>query len=147
MENAIEVKELTKFYGSLLAVDHVSFEVKGKEIFGLLGPNGAGKTTTVKILCTLLEPTGGQAFVKGYDVVKDAARVRRIVNMVAGGERMLYYRLTGRENLEYFAELYDVPKKDIKSRVDRLLRLVGLSDRTRRIFLRTGCFNDLNIVE
>jgi len=96
---------------------------------GLLGPNGAGKTTTVKILCTLLEPTEGQAFVKGCDVVKDAARVRRVVNMVAGGERMLYYRLTGRENLNYFAELYNVPKRRIASRVNMLLELVGLSDR------------------
>lgn len=95
----------------------------------MLGPNGAGKTTTVKILCTLLEPTSGQAFVKGFDVVKDSARVRRIVNMVAGGERMLYYRLTGRENLEYFAALYDVPKREIKSRVNSLLELMGLADR------------------
>jgi len=111
------------------ALDHVDFEIQEGELFGLLGPNGAGKTTTVKILCTLLEPTGGKAFVKGYDVVKDAAKVRRIVNMVAGGERMLYYRLTGRENLEYFAELYDVPKREIKSRVNTLLGLVGLSER------------------
>jgi len=111
------------------ALDRVDFEIQKGELFGLLGPNGAGKTTTVKILCTLLEPTGGRAFVKGHDVVKDAARVRRIVNMVAGGERMLYYRLTGRENLEYFAELYDVPKREIKSRVNTLLELVGLSDR------------------
>jgi len=95
----------------------------------LLGPNGAGKTTTVKILCTLLEPTSGHAFVKGFDVVKSAGEVRKIVNMVAGGERMLYYRLTGRENLKYFAELYDVPKKEVFTRVNNLLELVGLSDR------------------
>lgn len=111
------------------ALDHIDFEILEGELFGLLGPNGAGKTTTVKVLCTLLEPTGGQAFVKGYDVVKDAANVRRIVNMVAGGERMLYYRLTGRENLNYFAELYDVPRGEVASRVNMLLELVGLSDR------------------
>jgi len=111
------------------ALDHIDFEIPEGELFGLLGPNGAGKTTTVKILCTLLEPTGGKAFVKGFNVVKDAARVRRIVNMVAGGERMLYYRLTGRENLKYFAELYDVPKKEIESRVNTLFDLVGLSER------------------
>jgi len=111
------------------ALDHIDFEIQEGELFGLLGPNGAGKTTTVKILCTLLEPTSGQAFVKGYDVVKDAARVRRIVNMVAGGERMLYYRLTGRENLEYFAELYNVPKREVKSRINTLLELMGLVDR------------------
>lgn len=111
------------------ALDCIDFEIREGELFGLLGPNGAGKTTTVKILCTLLEPTAGQAFVKGYDVVKDAAQVRKMVNMVAGGERMLYYRLTGRENLGYFAELYNVPKKEVTPRVNALLELVGLSDR------------------
>jgi ABC-2 type transport system ATP-binding protein len=111
------------------ALDHVDFEIQDGELFGLLGPNGAGKTTTVKILCTLLEPTAGHAFVKGYDVMKDAGKVRKIVNMVAGGERMLYYRLTGRENLKYFAELYDVPKKEVTVRVNELLELMGLSER------------------
>jgi len=140
---AVEVRQLSRNYVStrrshllgkktttiIKALDRIDFEIHEGELFGLLGPNGAGKTTTVKILCTLLEPTGGNAFVKGYDVVKDAAEVRKIVNMVAGGERMLYYRLTGRENLEYFAELYDVPKREIPARVNRLLELVGLSDR------------------
>lgn len=114
---------------TIRALDHIDFEVPEGELFGLLGPNGAGKTTTVKILCTLLEPTEGHAFVKGYDVVKDAGQVRKIVNMVAGGERMLYYRLTGRENLKYFAELYNVPKKEVPSRINGLLELVGLSER------------------
>jgi len=140
---AVEARQLSRDYVStkrshlvgkknttiIRALNHIDFEIQEGELFGLLGPNGAGKTTTVKILCTLLEPTGGQAFVKGHDVVKDAAQVRRIVNMVAGGERMLYYRLTGRENLKYFAELYDVPKSDVTSRVNTLLELVGLSDR------------------
>lgn len=111
------------------ALDRVDFEIQEGELFGLLGPNGAGKTTTVKILCTLLEPTDGYALVKGYDVVNNAGEVRKIVNMVAGGERMLYYRLTGRENLKYFAELYDVPKKEVNSRINTLLELVGLSER------------------
>jgi ABC-2 type transport system ATP-binding protein len=114
---------------TIKALDHVNFEIQNGELFGLLGPNGAGKTTIVKVLCTLLEPTTGHAFVKGYDVVKNAENVRKIVNMVAGGERMLYYRLTGRENLNYFADLYNVPKKEVRSRVDNLLALMGLSDR------------------
>lgn len=122
------------FYGRkstavIRALDQVDFEIGDGELFGLLGPNGAGKTTTVKVLCTLLEPTSGRAFVKGYDVVKDAGRVRKIVNMVAGGERMLYNRLTARENLRYFADLYDVPKKEVSSRVNSLLELMGLDDR------------------
>lgn len=111
------------------ALDRVDFGIQEGELFGLLGPNGAGKTTTVKILCTLLEPTSGHAFVKGHDVVKDANVVRKIVNMVAGGERMLYNRLTARENLRYFADLYDVPKNEVTSRVNNLLKLMGLDDR------------------
>jgi len=118
-----------KIVRSVTAVDHLNLKVEEGELFGLLGPNGAGKTTTVKMLCTLLLPTSGYAAVRGLDVVKNANQVRRIVNMVAGGERMIYYRLTGRENLEYFAELYDVPKQKIKSRVNNLLELVGLYDR------------------
>lgn len=140
---AVEARQLSRDYVStkrshvfgkksttiIRALDRVDFEIHDGELFGLLGPNGAGKTTTVKILCTLLEPTSGHAFVKGYDVVKDGGLVRKIVNMVAGGERMLYYRLTGRENLKYFADLYDVPKRDVTTRVDNLLELMGLSDR------------------
>jgi ABC-2 type transport system ATP-binding protein len=140
---AVEARQLSRDYVStrrshfvgkktttvIKALDRVDFEIHEGELFGLLGPNGAGKTTTVKILCTLLEPTDGHALVKGYDVVKDAGQVRKIVNMVAGGERMLYYRLTGRENLRYFAELYDVPKKEVNSRINTLLELVGLTER------------------
>lgn len=142
-DSAVEARQLSRDYVStkrrhvigrkatsvIRALDHIDFEIHEGKLFGLLGPNGAGKTTTVKILCTLLEPTEGHAFVKGYDVVKDAADVRKIVNMVAGGERMLYYRLTGRENLRYFADLYDVPKSKVSARVDKLLNLVGLTDR------------------
>jgi ABC-2 type transport system ATP-binding protein len=140
---AVEARQLSRDYVStrrrhvvgrksttiVRALDKVDFEIQDGELFGLLGPNGAGKTTTVKILSTLLEPTSGRALVKGYDVVKDAGHVRKIVNMVAGGERMLYYRLTGRENLRYFADLYDVPKKDVTTRVNNLLELMGLSER------------------
>jgi ABC-2 type transport system ATP-binding protein len=111
------------------AVVDLELEIEPGELFGLLGPNGAGKTTTVKMLCTLLTPTRGNAWIRGLDVVKDANKVRKIVNMVAGGERMLYYRLTGRENLRYFAELYDVPSSQVRKRVQQVLDLVGLSDR------------------
>jgi ABC-2 type transport system ATP-binding protein len=111
------------------ALDHVSFRIGDGELFGLLGPNGAGKTTTIKVLSTLLEPTSGKAFVKGYDVQKEPNKIRRLVNMVAGGERMLYMRLTARENLEYFAELYNVPRNEVPSRITNLLEIVGLSDR------------------
>jgi ABC-2 type transport system ATP-binding protein len=113
----------------IVALDDVNFSIKKGELFGLLGPNGAGKTTTSRILCTLLLPTSGTARVLGYDVVDDAKDVQRVVNMVAGGERMLYFRLTARENLEYFVELYDVPKDEVKHRIDDLMELVGLAER------------------
>src|SRR6266581_2380466 len=111
------------------AVRGVSFEVGEGELFGLLGPNGAGKTTTIKILTTLLIPTSGTASVVGLDVVHDAAEVRRRIGFVFGGERGLYYRLSGRDNLRYFAELYAVPPREIGPRVEELVELVGLKDR------------------
>jgi ABC-2 type transport system ATP-binding protein len=99
------------------------------ELFGLLGPNGAGKTTTIKMLITLLIPTAGSARVLGLDVVKDAREVRKRIGYVFGGERGVYERLSGYDNLRYFAELYGVPPKLQKPRIEELLELVGLKGR------------------
>src|ERR671932_1305963 len=109
------------------AVRGVSFEVVEGELFGLLGPNGAGKTTTIKMLITLLLPTSGSASVLGLDVVRDAREVRRRIGYVFGGERGLYERLSGLDNLRYFAELYAVSGRDQKRRIGELLELVGLT--------------------
>ncbi|TML60978.1 MAG: ABC transporter ATP-binding protein [Actinobacteria bacterium] len=111
------------------AVRGVSFEVGEGELFGLLGPNGAGKTTTIKMLITLLIPTSGSARVLGYDVVKDAREVRKRIGYVFGGERGVYERLSGYDNLRYFAELYGVPPRLQKQRIEELLELVGLKGR------------------
>jgi ABC-2 type transport system ATP-binding protein len=111
------------------AVRGVSFEIEEGELFGLLGPNGAGKTTTIKMLITLLIPTSGTARVLGYDVVKDAREVRKRIGYVFGGERGVYERLSGYDNLRYFAELYGVPPKEQKRRIESLLELVGLKGR------------------
>src|SRR5215210_2977590 len=111
------------------AVRGVSFEIAKGELFGLLGPNGAGKTTTIKMLITLLIPTGGNARVLGYDVVKDAREVRKRIGYVFGGERGVYERLSGYDNLRYFAELYGVPPREQKRRIGELLELVGLQGR------------------
>src|ERR671923_1329770 len=111
------------------AVRGVSFEIEQGELFGLLGPNGAGKTTTIKMLITLLIPTKGTARVLGYDVVKDAREVRKRIGYVFGGERGVYERLSGYDNLRYFAELYGVPPKIQKQRIEELLELVGLKGR------------------
>src|SRR5437016_4162268 len=113
------------------AVRGVSFEVGEGELFGLLGPNGAGKTTTIKMLITLLIPTSGSAKVLGLDVVKDAREVRKRIGYVFGGERGLYERLSGLDNLRYFAELYAVPPRDQKPRIAELLDLVGLTGREK----------------
>ena len=111
------------------AVRGVSFGIEQGELFGLLGPNGAGKTTTIKMLITLLIPTKGTASVLGFDVVKDAREVRRRIGYVFGGERGVYERLSGYDNLRYFAELYGVPPREIRPRINALLELVGLKGR------------------
>jgi ABC-2 type transport system ATP-binding protein len=139
--NPVEVKALSKKFEtkegpilrkkrkSVVAVDDISFSVPRGEIFGLLGPNGAGKTTTIKMLCTLITPSSGDAFINGNSVVEEPQRVRENLGVMLTGERTLYWKLTGRENLEYFAALYHLHPSDIRKRIDYLLQLVGLSDR------------------
>jgi ABC-2 type transport system ATP-binding protein len=139
---AIEARELRRTYRTstgvfrrraleVEAVRGVSFEVAQGELFGLLGPNGAGKTTTIKMLITLLIPTGGSARVLGLDVVKDAREVRKRIGYVFGGERGLYERLSAFDNLRYFAELYAVPAREQRRRIAELLELVGLTGREK----------------
>jgi len=113
----------------IVAVDHINLSIKEGELFGLLGPNGAGKTTTIKLLCTLLLPDDGTATVNGYDIVKKAEEVRKSIGVVTGGERGLYWRLTGRENLWFFSQLYNVPDQVAKKRINKLLKLVELEER------------------
>jgi ABC-2 type transport system ATP-binding protein len=113
------------------AVRGVSFAIGEGELFGLLGPNGAGKTTIIKMLITLLVPSGGSARVLGHDVVADARRVRASIGYVFGGDRGLYERLSALDNLRYFAELYGVEPRAQRRRVAQVLDLVGLSGRER----------------
>lgn len=135
-EKAVIADNLTKVYHSgsgkkggaapKAAVENVSFEVRRGQIFGLLGPNGAGKTTTIKMLSTLLIPTSGKASILGLDVEKDFTHVREKINLITGGERGLYYRISGRQNLRFFADLYRIPRGLRERRVSELLELVGL---------------------
>jgi ABC-2 type transport system ATP-binding protein len=115
------------------AVDGVSLQIERGEIFGLLGPNGAGKSTTIRMLCTLLEPTSGTAHVNGYDIVKQANDVRRSLGTVLAGERSIYWKLTGRENLEYFAALYHIPPRIAKQRVEELIERMELKERANEL--------------
>ena len=111
------------------AVDAIDLTVEAGEIFGVLGPNGAGKTTTMKMLSTLLEPTSGDARILGIDVRAHPREVRARVGAMLSGERSLYWKLTARENLEYFAALYHVEPAQTRSRIDAVLASVKLTDR------------------
>jgi ABC-2 type transport system ATP-binding protein len=140
--NAIEVEHLRRVFkvtiGALrrtskevVAVDDISFQVETGELFGLLGPNGAGKTTTVKMLTTLLIPSGGSASVLGHDVVHQADAIRPRIGFIFGGERGLYWRLSAVDNLRYFGSLYHVEPEVARKRIPFLLDLVGLADRSK----------------
>ena len=111
------------------AVDGIDLTVQSGEIFGLLGPNGAGKTTTMKMLATLLIPTSGSIRVLGIDPLARPREVRARLGAMLSGERSLYWKLTARENLEYFAALYHVPSAETRPRIDRALVAVKLADR------------------
>ncbi len=111
------------------AVDGIDLVVEPGEIFGLLGPNGAGKTTTMKMLATLLIPTSGTIRVLGVDPLERPRDVRARLGAMLSGERSLYWKLTGRENLEYFAALYHVPPSETKARIANVLAAVKLADR------------------
>ena len=124
----IEVKGLTRNFGSLTAVNNLNFTVRPGEVFGLLGPNGAGKSTTLSMLCTILKPTSGTAAINGLDVRQHPARVRRIIGIVFQ-EPSIDDRLTGKENLEMHANLYGVPTADAKERIYEVLELVELKDK------------------
>jgi len=122
---AIEVKNLTRTFGHVVAVDHISFEVEEGEIFGFLGANGAGKTTTIMMLTTALNPTSGNATVCGHDIVKDRNELRKYMAVVFE-ELSLDTDLTARENLDFHARMYHIPRRVREERVSRALELVGL---------------------
>ncbi|MFN8475666.1 MAG: ATP-binding cassette domain-containing protein [Anaerolineae bacterium] len=128
----LETVNLTKRFGELIAVDGLNLSVEPGEVFGLVGPNGAGKSTVIKMLTTLLPPTSGRAAVGGYDVVKDAMKVRHIIGYVP---QMLSAdgTLSGYENLLVFAKLYDIPGKEREKRVRDSLAFMGLSDAADRL--------------
>jgi len=168
-EKAITVQELRRVYSSskgiirktrnvVEAVKGISFDVDYGELFGLVGPNGAGKTTTIKMLTTLLTPTSGTAKVLGFDIVADYVDIRRRIGIIFGGERGLYYRVSGRENLRYFADLYGVPLPKREGTINELLGLVGLADRAdervegysrgmkQRLHIAKGLINDPRLI-
>jgi ABC-2 type transport system ATP-binding protein len=110
------------------ALKGISFSIAQGTVFGLLGPNGSGKTTTMRILATLLTPTAGSAFVMGKDCSKNPTAVRKHIGLILGGDRGLYGRLTGRENLRYFAALNNMPSSDAEKRITSVLEQVNLTE-------------------
>ncbi len=139
-EIAIDISNIARVYNTSIgvfrrqykqvkALDNISFSVEQNELYGLVGPNGAGKTTLIKILCTLLLPTSGKATVLGMDVATQERDIRKSLNVVFGGERGLYTRLSGINNLKLFADLYQVPRDVSSRRIPELLDLVGLNGR------------------
>lgn len=169
MRTVIETKDLTRIFDSaegillkkkkkIMAVDHVTFSVKEGELFGLLGPNGAGKTTTIKMLTTLLVPTEGDAYINGWHIVTDSQKIRSHINVIFGGERGLYLRLSGKDNLRYFSDLYSIPSPVQEERIPDLLQLVGLEEHAdkkvenysrgmkQRLHIARGLINDPPII-
>jgi len=132
---SIEVTGLSKRFGSLTAVDDISFQVEEGEVFGFLGPNGAGKTTTINILCTLMRPTAGSARVAGYDVATQRDAVRQSIGLVFQ-DPTLDDRLTAYENMRFHAHIYNLPGKEHAPRIEEALRVVDLWDR-RHAVVRT----------
>jgi ABC-2 type transport system ATP-binding protein len=124
----IAVEDLTKMYGTRSALDHVSFEVPAREIFGFVGPNGAGKTTTLRILAALLEPTEGRAFIDGADVTKELDKIHSRIGYIPDFFGV-YDQLTVTEYLDFYASCYRQPKERRRKIIEDLLALIGLTDR------------------
>jgi len=167
--SVIEVKNLTRDYvitnGILKrqkkvinAVRGINFSVERGEVFGLLGQNGAGKTTTIKMLITMLAPTSGVCKVLGHDTFGSERKIRDKINFIFGGEYGLYRRLSARDNLKYFANLYKIPIDKRNKRIDELLEIMGLADRadtrvetfskgmTQRVQIARGLINNPEIL-
>jgi ABC-2 type transport system ATP-binding protein len=149
-EPAIHARGVTRIYKAkpdpVTALGGVDLDVEPGEYFGLLGPNGAGKTTLIKILTTLLLPTSGTAKVAGFDVVNETAKIRRVINMVAGGEQSGYGLLTLREQLWMFSQFYGLERREGWRRVDELIEITGLTEqRDQKVrTLSTGQRQKLN---
>lgn len=128
----LDMENLTRRFGALIAVDSLTLSVGAGDVFGLLGPNGAGKTTVIKMLTTLLPPTSGTARVAGYDIARQAAQVRRVIGYVP---QMLSAdgALTGYENLLVFAKLYELPHRERATRIHDALAFMNLEDAAHRL--------------
>ncbi|MBN1848684.1 MAG: ABC transporter ATP-binding protein [Deltaproteobacteria bacterium] len=117
-----------------IALEDINILIDGGEIFGLLGPNGSGKTTLIKILSTLILPTSGKAFINGLDVTSHEEKIKKMIGYVVSDERSFFWRLTGRQNLRFFASLNNIPPSKIDSTIQELIRLIGLEKEIDNVF-------------
>jgi len=128
----VETHELSRRFGSLVAVRDVSVSVRRGEIFGVLGPNGAGKSTTIRMLCGILDPSGGRGTVVGYDIARDPERIKQRIGYMT--QRFsLYEDLTVLENLRFYAAIYGVSRRRRRARIDEVIEAAGLGDRRRQL--------------
>lgn len=134
----IEVKNVSKRFKEIAAVQHVSFRVEAGEVYGLLGENGAGKTTTMRMMATVLTPTEGDIEISGFSVRQQPLEVRRRIGILFGGDVGLYSRLTARENIAYFGRLYGLEQARLEERIHSLSRLLEMEDFIDR---RVGAFS------
>jgi ABC-2 type transport system ATP-binding protein len=174
LEHSIETHDLTKRFAlqkgftdflmhpfgkdAITAIEKVNIKIGKGELFGILGPNGAGKTTLIKLLCTLILPTEGTAYVNGYNIAEDSGKVRESTGFITADERSFYWRLTGRQNLKFFASLHNFYSRDAQKKVDELLNIVGLKNRAddkflsysagmkQRMAIARGLLNDPEVV-
>jgi ABC-2 type transport system ATP-binding protein len=131
-EKVISVKDLTKQFGSFVAVDHITFDVSRGEIFGFLGANGAGKTTAMRMLCGLSLPTSGQATVAGYDLFKDPEKIKKSIGYMSQ-KFSLYEDLAVKENIRFYGGIYGLTNKQIKTKMEFLLHQLKLEDQANTL--------------
>ncbi|WP_368490148.1 ATP-binding cassette domain-containing protein [Clostridium sp. BJN0013] len=128
----LEIKNISKEFKDIKAVDNLSFHVSKGEIVGLLGENGAGKTTTLRMISTMLKPTRGTIEVNGYDVIREPSKVRGEIGILFGGEVGLYDRLSARENIEYFGRLYGMTQEEINKKIEELIKDLEMEEYINR---------------
>lgn len=129
MDNVmVKIDSLNKSFGRIKALDNLNIEVKKGELLGIIGPNGAGKTTAIRIICCILQPNSGEVTVGGYSIHHDQIKIKSMIGYLPE-EPNLYERFKARDLLQYFGELYGVPKNQLDSRIEELLELVGMSKR------------------
>ncbi|OPJ55751.1 ABC transporter ATP-binding protein [Clostridium oryzae] len=132
MENAIEIRKLTKKFGKFTAVDNVSFNVPRGKIYGFIGPNGSGKTTVIKMLCGVMKPSSGTAKVLGYDVIKDRNKIKSKIGYMSQ-KFSLYEDLTVNENLNFYSGIYGIKKEEREDKKKNIIKMAGLEGKENRL--------------